>query len=54
MAKEWEKQIDKVCEKIVCKTKEYTFFEKLGTKLHRKIMGKKFCGKLCGKMVWKS
>ena len=33
MAKEWEKLIDKVCEKFVCNTKEYNFVEKLGTKL---------------------
>ena len=32
MAKEWEKYIDKVCEKTVCKTKEYKFVEKLGKK----------------------
>ena len=33
MAKEWEKWIDKVCEQIVCKTKEYTFVDKLCGKL---------------------
>ena len=33
MAKQWEKWIDKVCEKIVCKTKVYKFVEKLCTKL---------------------
>ena len=33
MAKEWEKQIDKVCARIVCKTKEYILSKKHGTKL---------------------
>ena len=44
MAKEWEKQIDKVCEKIVCKTNEYKFVEKLGTKL---------CGNYGKQLLWK-
>ena len=46
-SKEWEKYIDKVCEKIVSKTKEYKFVGKLRTKLCKKIMVKMFCGKLC-------
>ena len=47
MAKEWEKWIDKVCEKSVCKTKEYNFVEKLDAKLCGNYGKKKFCGKLC-------
>ena len=40
MTKEWEKQIDNVCEKIVSKTKEYDFVEKPDTK-YVEIMFKK-------------
>ena len=42
MAKEWEKWIDKVREKIVCKTKVYKFVEKLGTKLCGNFVQKSF------------
>ena len=42
MAKEWEKWIDKVCEKVVRKTKEYKFVEKLSTKLCGKLWQKGF------------
>ena len=46
MTKEWKKQINKVCEKFLCKTKEYNFVEKPGIKLCGNYGKKKFLGKL--------
>ena len=47
---------DKVCEKIVCKTKEYKFVEKLGTKLFGKLWQKSFVENcvenLVGTVAW--
>ena len=53
MAKEREKQMDKVCEKLVCKIKEYNFVENLAQN-YVEIMVKKFCGKICWNYFWKS
>ena len=54
MEKEWEKWIDKVCEKIVFKTKVYKFVEKLGTQLCGKFWQKSFERFFFLTMGWKS
>ena len=58
MTKKCEKKIDIVCEQIVCKTKEYNFVEKLGTKLcgnhgKKKVFFLENCvEKLVGRVGW--
>ena len=58
MEKEWEKWIDKVREKIVCKTKVYKCVEKLGTQLCGIFVQKSFVKncveKWVGRVGWEN